>query len=328
MSIDLVVLESPDSYSQHFMDAGLWEPYVRQVCHRHHLDPCQDIRPGLAGTYPTFIVNDRWVIKFFGRLFDGALSFAVEQEAARLVTQALPVPALTFLASGNLFPRDAPWQWPYLVSAFVPGVSIGEVLARLSSAAKHNLVAEMGQVVRAIHHISLQGSTVFPPRWQGFLDFLDAQRQACYERHRAWGSLPPRLLRQLEEFLLPTSSLVDVSYPPHLVHADITRDHLLGVLAGDSWVTRALIDWGDAMVGNIYYELLALHLDLFGCELPLLRGFLNSYGFSKTPDFPRKAMTMSLLHQYNVMDAVTRWCPKALDSPTLADLADILWNPS
>jgi hygromycin-B 7''-O-kinase len=39
-----------------------------------------------------------------------------------------------------------------------------------------------------------------------------------------------------------------------------------------------LIDFGDAMVGDLHYELAALHLDLFDCDKRLLRQFLDHYG--------------------------------------------------
>ena len=65
----LAGLDTLDGYRSSFIDPVLWRPFVEQVCARHGL-PCRAIRPGLAGSFPTFIVERHWVVKFFGRLFD------------------------------------------------------------------------------------------------------------------------------------------------------------------------------------------------------------------------------------------------------------------
>src|SRR5512133_4057684 len=82
----LSALDDFDSYCRLFTDAALWTPYVREVCRRHSL-PCQIVHLGVPGTCPVFLVDQRWVVKFFGRLFDGAQCFAAEREAGRLVGQ-------------------------------------------------------------------------------------------------------------------------------------------------------------------------------------------------------------------------------------------------
>ncbi len=110
--------------------------------------------------------------------------------------------------------------------------------------------------------------------------------------------------------------LLDFSSPPHLIHADLTGDHLLGQLAADQhaqsavadlllptrpeWDTLAIIDWGDARIGNILYELVALHLDLFQADKRLLKTCLEIYGLPDfyRQDFARKAFCMVLLHQF------------------------------
>jgi hygromycin-B 7''-O-kinase len=100
--------------------------------------------------------------------------------------------------------------------------------------------------------------------------------------------------------------LIDFSAPPHLIHADLTADHLLGRLVNGRWQTLAIIDWGDAMTGNILYELVALYLDLFHSDKHSLRIFLESYGLPDfyQPNFPRQALSMTLLHQFPVAGSV------------------------
>ena len=42
--------DSVRAYGQVFADAGYWRPYVDEVCSRHGLGPCREVRSGLLGT--------------------------------------------------------------------------------------------------------------------------------------------------------------------------------------------------------------------------------------------------------------------------------------
>src|SRR5512140_2546592 len=120
-------------YARYFVDPLLWSPYVREVLSRHKLAPVEPVRVGVPGTCPVFIVAERWVVKFFGRLFEGGQSFAVEQEAARLVGDDLGIPTARVRASGELAPGED-WPWPYLVFDFIHGKSIGEQFEQVTPA--------------------------------------------------------------------------------------------------------------------------------------------------------------------------------------------------
>jgi hypothetical protein len=85
----LAPLDTLDGYRRLFTDAALCAPLGRTIRRRHELAADGDVRSGLPGTYPTFIVGECWVVKLFGRLFEGAVG----------------------------------WPWPYIVFPFVPGVS-------------------------------------------------------------------------------------------------------------------------------------------------------------------------------------------------------------
>jgi aminoglycoside phosphotransferase (APT) family kinase protein len=101
--------------------------------------------------------------------------------------------------------------------------------------------------------------------------FLLHQISRCRSNHLEWGALPARLIDQVENYLLPVEALLDLAYPPHLIHADITGDHLLGRINNEVWHSLGIIDWGDAMSGDLFYELQALYLDLFRCDREMLR---------------------------------------------------------
>jgi len=371
----LSLLDDLEAYGRDFMDVRGWRPYVRTVCLRHRLLPCQAVRAGVAGSYPTFIVDERWVVKFFGRLFDGELAFATEREAARLLARdgSFPVPrlaaqgylqALPVLAgkdahlppdsrlqpdataiygpakasakapnpvkgdSAFLQPGETDWPWPYLIYEFLPGVSLGEVYPLIAFDDHLALAHDLGKLARRLHRLPLDDSPLFRPTWDAYLEYMRSQAGRCVENHRRWGLLPERLVGQIEAFLLPPEQLLDTDLPPHWIHADLTRDHLLGQLDGGHWQTSGLIDFGDARIGSLYYELVALHLALFAGDPRLLNAFLLAYGPEEAdrPDFSRRAMSTTLLHQFNVLECIQLTRPSLFQVETLQEMADLLWK--
>jgi hypothetical protein len=324
-------------YSTHFMDMAIWEPFVRLVSSRHGY-LCRHTSSGLPGTYPTFIAEiidpldhharNAIVVKFFGPLFDGIAAFEVECAMGHYLSgQPISIGSPAILAEGRL--NQA---WSYIIFSYVPGKSYGEVRAELPKRAKEAVAKQMGRFMRELHVLTAARHPVIPQfdvSWKGYVDFLDSQRESCLFHHQQWEDLPPALLEQLPGFIPPLDQLVDLSAPPHLIHADLTADHLLGrralasqtriiqgeeiamdtpasnsvgMASSEGWECMAIIDWGDSRVGDILYELVAVHVDVFQGDKHLLRLCLESYkipGFYQL-DFARKAMSMVLLHQFPV----------------------------
>jgi hypothetical protein len=351
-SLPVGMNSDPGFYSLHFMDLATWEPCVRQVCQRYGLRPV-DICPGVPGTFPTFMVElqpgiptklkKSVVVKFFGPLFDGASSFLIEKViGCWLAHQTLPIQSPGIILDGWLDP-----DWSYLVFEKVDGMSIHQVGQPLSAQAWLGVAKKMGIFIKALHSTtasSLPGIAMpIPARdWSGYIEFLECQLASCTANHWQWGDLPPQLLPQVQDYLLPVDELIDLSSPPHLIHADLTGDHLLGRLVperkigagspvaphsrGAGWESLAVIDWGDTRIGNILYELVALHLDLFKADARLLNACLETYelpDFYKH-DFARKAFCMVLLHQFPMPASVYK--PHA-GVQSLDELAVRLFTP-
>ena len=325
----LIPLSNLDGYRRYFTDAAFWTPFVSLVGERHGFDITGDSRSGLPGTFPTFIVSNRWVVKFFGPLFDGLSCFQVEQTTSHLIpSQEFPVP--TLLASGQLFlPGSADWPWPYLIYEYIPAPSIGEVYSQVSLPSKLALARELGFLLQRIHRLSLPADSSFCPNWQSYQKLLTQQMSGCQERHATWGSLPERLLSEIPSYLLLPSDLIPTTLAPSLIHADLTRDHLLGhLLPGGEWKLQAIIDFGDALSGDLFYELVVLHLEIFDADLHLLHSFLETYQPSRfhRQDFVRKAMNLTLLHVFDPFCILYERHPELRQSSCLDELANLLWN--
>ena len=325
----LELLDDVQNYRRLFMDALFWQPYVAAVMEKVRL-PCNTVRGGIPGTCPTFIVDDAYVIKFFGRLFDGEKSYRVELHANQLLRYQKDFPLPALIAQGKLFKDDGQWSWPYLIFEYLDGISIGEAWENLLHEEKQAVSREMGIRVSALHAISIEENTYFIPTWKNYWRFLKTQRSNLLTKKNKSGWLPSHLWKQLDDFLLPVDRLIDPQKKPHLIHADLTQDHLLGTLKNSKWITSGLIDFGDAMVGDLYYELIALHLDMFQGERELLSLFLDSYGFDEKAKshFSRQAMSMTFLHKFGeeiIADLFSKK-PSLIKLKTLEELAEEIWG--
>jgi hypothetical protein len=312
----LAVLDTLDGYRQSFMDAMLWLPFVERVC-RGFGWTCNLVCPGVAGTFPTFIVDEQRVVKFFGLLFDGETCWQVEQEAAGIIAGVPAIPVARLLASGVLETEPG---WHYLVFEYVPGVSIGEVYTDVPFEDKMLQASWLGGWLPRMHRIQVRDRTALPHLSEELTHGWFSTRWP--EEQRKW---PVHLAGQVEEYLSANACFLQTG-SDCFIHADLTRDHFLGRLADGHWSTLAIIDFGDAMLGNIYYELVALHLDLFDCDRRLLAFFLQAYGLSPDPNFVCKVMVSSLLCRFDVYGYLFAWKPELQEVRTLDELAERLWK--
>ena len=257
------------------------------------------------------------MVKFFGRLFDGERCWHVEQEAAQLLSNFPAVPVVRLMASGELEKEPG---WMYLVFEYVPGVSIGKVYTRIPFKEKLSFASWLGEWLPQMHRIEPRYGTALP----GLSEELARSwfNSRWQKEPSGW---PVHLSRQVKAYLSANGSFFQGGHES-FIHADLTQDHILGRFTEGHFTTLAVIDFGDAMRGNIYYELAALQLDLFNCDKRLLSAFLRAYGMPPYKDFVHKAMVTSLLHQFDVYAPLFVWKPELLESSTLDELAERIWN--
>jgi aminoglycoside phosphotransferase (APT) family kinase protein len=294
------------AYRARLSDAAFWAPYVAVVLRRHGL-PGGTPRSGTPGSFPTFLVGD-YAVKLFGEHFAGATDYTTECAVYEVLGRAPPLPVPALVGTGYLFEGAAPdvWPWPYLVTTRIGGDPWRTAAA--APDARRALARQLGAVMRAVHELP------HPPALVRERDPFAELRATCAERHRAWGTLPPHLVAQIDGYL------AEPSPERRLVHADLHADHLFT----DGARITGIIDWADALVCDPYYELPALHLGTFGASPALLREFLAGYGWAVGPDFQRRAMSMALLHQFAVLEALA---PTGLaGAATLEDLAVRVWQ--
>jgi hygromycin-B 7''-O-kinase len=322
-------LTTMDQYRRLFMDASYWAPFVKAICTRHGLLPARAISAGdVPGTYPVFIVDDKWVVKFFGDHFGGQRAFAVELEVNRLLSALFDVPRPALIAYGSLLESGDGCRWPYLVFEFVQARSLSQVRDQLSLKDEAAIAYAIGTIVRRLHSADLREAVTLRPTWDFYHTMLQTQSVDCMARHRRWRSLPERLIGQIDSFLPPAEELIERHNRPVLLHGDLTADHIL-VFHGDTeWGVKGVIDYGDALVGDPTYELIALHLDMFRRDKRLLREYSSAYGWQSRigREAARKLLSLCLLFPFNAFHCFLRWDPRASTVSNLDELADWLWN--
>jgi hygromycin-B 7''-O-kinase len=292
-------------YGARLCDAEFWEPYIREVLLRHGLPPVAPCS-ATAGTFPTFVVGD-YVIKLFGEMFSGAQRFEIEHSAHRLLSLHPAILAPDLVVHGYVLEQD--WRWPYLVTTRLNAPTWGRASLRYDE--QEHLARQLGAAVRNIHELPVPRE----PPWKR--DVLADLRLECVERHRRWRTLPSHLIDQIEHFLIAPSSI------RRFVHADLHMDHIFFYYTS----LVGIIDWGNAVATDPYYELPALHLHTFQGDTHLLDEFFDGYGWDRPPDFARRAMSVTLLHEFNVLRGVSRSMDLA-SVASLRSLAAILWSSS
>lgn len=308
---------SIETYGLVFLDADRWRPFVELVCSRHAVEP-RMITSGAPGSFPTFIVNRTHVVKFFGPLLDGLDCWHTEIEVAAMLGRTVPIPDVI---GAGVVAESPPWR--YIVSRFVDGEAYDQVRDRLDTSQRIRLARALGMLIRRVHDRDVPLGRALAPNWENWTAFIDIQRRDLANRHRAWGKLPEHLILHLDRYV--DDYRIETSTAPVLVHADLHEQHVFGSIDGDrEWRISGVIDWGDARIGDRFYELPALHLGLFRGDGIMLSAFLEAYGWPgyRTDSFARRAMTMTLLHEFNVLAKYT--FPD--DVQALDQLAENLWR--
>jgi len=176
------------------------------------------------------------------------------------------------------------------------------------------------------------------PTWDAFLTFIKQQRQTAVQRHEQWGTLPAKLQSQLDSYLPSIDHLVQFitrTKQPVLIHTDLNEENILGDWKDkesdeSDWIPTSIIDFGDARVGDLLYEITPLHISTFKCEKPLLKKFFESYGLNPAvfPSFPYYAMVYTLLHDCDALSTAFHEDPDLREVQTLVELATALWDLS
>ncbi len=308
--------ESPtwEEWSRMFVDTDLWEPVVREICHREGI-PVERVTSGFPGTNAVFMLetgdNRELVIKL------APPQCREDQHAELAIGRALAgrVPVPDIVASGVLHDRT---DWPWFIMKRMPGVAAREVRSHMPRDQWLKLCREAGRLVGGIHATPLSA-----------VNGMDAAAAENAWRLQ-WREQPAKTLARLrEEQVFPEGDIARLQsfHPqdaaagtnavpaPHaplsLVNADLTEDHLLVVEEAGQWRIGALIDLADGCMAPVAYEWPALWFGLLGRDREALHAFFSGYdpAWRDTPAFWTGLLAYTLAHRFGfnmLRDAVAR----------------------
>jgi len=313
--------EQVESWSAIFTVPDVWSPLVAEVMRREGLGSLESMEAGLPGSNAVFIVNSDLVVKLFWPRFED--DQGREVEAHRLLRARPEIPAPLVLAAG-LIEDDLPWR--YVVFERLPGLSLGEVRGQVPRADMRRIADEFGDIVRAIHTIAVpEPPSPLARDHQQWRNWVEEAIRAAPERHAADLARVPRMRDELPGFLA-SAELTPPGDALRVLHCDLTADHLLVEDRDGRWRVSGLIDFGDAEVGHVDYEWVALHPHCFAYDHELTSGFLRAYGYPFDRESARRATACCFLHRFATIAPVLAAVGMAGPDVGFDDLVERLWG--
>ena len=242
--------------------------------------------------------------EFVLRRYRGANACAVEAALAARLTGVVPIPEVIAADDTGKTAGE-----PVLLSAFVPGRQVGEVLTDATAA---ELGREAGATLAAIGSVTFAAPGFFadarlepgPPGAEPTAG-LDAWVDRCLREGNAAGHLTEaeqeHLRRYAEE---ATPRLAALAGSSRLVHADFNPKNLLAARERDGWRVVAALDWEYAFSSSPLYDVGNM------LRFPRPAGFAESFlagfrdnGGELPPDWRRLSRALDL---YSLADFLTR----------------------
>ncbi|HOU11984.1 MAG TPA: aminoglycoside phosphotransferase family protein [Anaerolineae bacterium] len=312
----LPVVTTWAEWGRMFTNVAQWTSAVREICRRHNL-PAQHVEAGYPGTNAVFVVDDAYVVKIYAPFCPE--DFDLECELYALLSRDAHIPVPSLIAQGVL---EDQIRWPYIIIDFKPGAPIREVRAHIPRRNLLWIAADMGEIVRHLHHVPVAQLTSLDHTQAGWREFVRRRAVETADAGQWADILPPSVVAEIPGFL--ASALDgDDNVPLVLMNGDLTEDHILLRQDNGKWRISGLIDFGDALVGQREYEWIALWFSGLNRDYECLTAFMDSYDphIKLDDDFFTRAMAFTFLHEFAVdIMALTM---KALGHPAITSLQEL-----
>jgi Ser/Thr protein kinase RdoA (MazF antagonist) len=266
-------------------------------------------------TNTVFLIGDV-AVKLFAR--PSPVWFPREVETLRVLGDVPAAKTPRLLAYGNAISEDDP-DHPYLIMERLPGEPYGDHRDQLSPEAGCSLVAQIAEMVRALHETPTERLQSFgrsPGEWVRRMQ----ARAALWEEDIA-PQLPPYLAAQVPDFLAENLPFVTEEFRPCLLSADLHAWHVLIQQRGNTWQVTGHIDLGDVEVGPVEYEWPPLCHKAFRGNETLMRAFFAAYGWPLpiSPDVKRRLKLYTLLHRFPPLNFSDRQIEERLSLDALLE---------
>ncbi len=256
---------------------------------KHHL-PSKPLILFPEGTNVVYSYDNHLVIKLFPPFHQD--QFEKEQLVLKKLAGKLSVSTPILKAVGNIE------GWPYIIMTQLEGTLLETLWDTLDYNNQLIIIKELGLLIREVHALPTQGLESIDCHWE---KWIKTQIQQCEKRHQDH-HLPIHLLQQIPNYIDQNQAALLKIKTPVLLTGEYTPMNFLVKNIKGIWHISSLIDFGDAMLGHAYYDLLGPATFIIQGNKKLSRAFLHAYGFSDNEmnaSLSQQLTALLLLHQYS-----------------------------
>jgi hygromycin-B 7''-O-kinase len=310
------VVETLDAYRAIYHCDDIWRPVIEAICRRHPFlnQPC--VRAP-DGSHIVYFVGQSFVVKLFVPLF--AQDFAAESLVARHLAGKIGLEIPEIVAEGQIA------GWNYLIMTRISGIPLQFVWDDLLPNDRLAIAVDVGRLIAFLRTVSISGLETLGSDWS---QFLAAQIDDLSTHHLPVPQLAWDPEREFPAFFGSLEDFLRQDFEPVLLLADITREHVFVDRRDHKWRVVGYLDFGDAMLGHPYYEMVAPGLEIAGGDSELLRSLLTAAGYPENmldQSLSRQLFAYTLIHRYVDLAAVLSLIPQACSAANLDELAQLVW---
>jgi hygromycin-B 7''-O-kinase len=277
----------------------------------------ESLRRSKLGENIIFMVDERWVVKFFA---PARGQYLRERAALEFAHGKLGIETPEVVQAGEL---DG---WPYLLMTHLAGVPMREVWPSIETGERLEIVSRLGAGLRELHsHAAPLSRAALNRDWN---DFIKEQADASVERQRSCGG-NPEWLESLPSYIAARIGLLPRAFRPVLLHGDVHPGNVLLKEMSGRWQVAGLFDFGDSFCGFREYEFVAPGVLMVQGSAELQRAMLLAYGYAEAElDVDLRARLMLLTILYECSDLrkyALRLAPEAVRL-TLKELEAAIWR--
>ncbi len=289
----------------------IWLTTAESICRRHQI-PFASLQRAEQGESLIFLVDERFVLKFYNPLRNG---FEREKLALRTAQTSLKLPEI--VSFGEIE------EYKYLITTQLEGELLTrENWLKLDRAEQIPILAQLAVGLKELHASSISEIDF---DWR---KFIEHQAATCFERQRAC-QVNGKLLAEIPKYLDENLSLLPTDPKQVFLHGDVHFGNLRLQKKGDRWRISGLFDFADSLKGFHEYEFLAIGVLMIQGQGDLQREFFRAYGYADSEiDEGLRKRLMLLTMFYECSDLrryAVRLRPEAVDY-SLLELERAIWS--
>lgn len=309
-----VVANFEDFYRERSWSLADWLPALQSIAERHGLVKSPVLRFD-RGESPVFSLGDDFVVK----LLPALLEKRARQEADLLsFLRPYPAPpAPRLVGQGHIE------DWIYLVMTRISGTPLHEAWPSVPPDQRASLAGAYGRSLAALHDLPISNLDPGGIDWSAF----------CHESMTLWPErnsvrqLPPALQADGPRYFGKHAKAV-IQAPRVMLHGDLAPENLMVRESNGRWEIAALIDFGNAMRGDAWFDLTAATILLDPGNRTVVHALIDGCKpgtSSRLGDVRPQLMINTLLHPLGDIAACLSLYPGAAGCRTWDEVALRFW---